>query len=245
MSLLKVLKMTEEVLVEEQYRATATSLGHLEQLAFNLMEVEKLIEECKDKLSNTEREFADFRQKREIERRFSELTGVPYEDKFPELEEKAKSLKEQLERLSSEKVKLRSEILSGLARVTLPIEVVGYSEASGDEVSFKFRDSAKYPAITVFIKKELNFGLPPVYVALTPEGLKVVGISDKNAAIKEVIKTIESLRAKASGELGHETYTRLDEKPIAEEFSSKGILARFKKLHAIKDHKWSHKTGCL
>ena len=241
--------MSEEILkvtlVEEQRKATAASLGHLEQLAFNLMEVEKLIEECKGKLSNTERELADFRQKRELERRFSELTGVPYEDKSPELEEKAKSLKEQLESLSSEKVKLRSEILSGLASVTLPIEAAGYSEASSEEVSFKFRDGAKYPAITAFIKKELNFGLPPVYVALTPEGLKVVGINDKAAAMKEVIKTIESLRAKASGELGHYTYIGLNEKPTTEDFPSKGILSPFKKLHVIKDHKWLHKTAGL
>ncbi|MGB9854349.1 MAG: hypothetical protein ACPLRY_06055 [Candidatus Bathyarchaeales archaeon] len=241
--------MSEEVLkvtlVEEQRKATATSLGHLEQLAFNLMEVEKLIEECKGKLSDTERELADFRQKRELERRFSELTGVPYEDKSQELEEKVKSLKEQLEGLSAEKVKLRSEILSGLASATLPIEPVGCSEASGEEVSFKFRDGAKYPAITAFIKKELNFGLPPVYVALAPEGLKVVGINDKNAAIKEVIKIIESLRAKASGELGHYTYAGLNEKPTAEEFPSKGILSPFKKLHAVKDHKWLHKTAGL
>ncbi|MGB9960063.1 MAG: hypothetical protein ACPLKQ_06050 [Candidatus Bathyarchaeales archaeon] len=240
----EVLKVT---LVEEQRKAPVASLGHLEQLAFNLTEVEKLIEECKSKLSTTERELAEFRQKRELERRFSELTGVPYDDKSSELEEKVKSLKEQLESLSAEKVKLRSEILSGLASVTLPIEAAGCSDDLGEEVSFKFRDGAKYPAITTFIKKELNFGLPPVYVALTPEGVKVVGMNDKNAAVKEVIKTIESLRAKASGELGHYTYTGLNEKTATpEEYpSSKGILSPFKKLHATKEHKWLHKTTSL
>ena len=234
--------MSEEVLkvtlVEEQHRAAATSLARLEQLAFNLREVEKLAEECKNKLSSTERELADFRQKSELERRFSELTGIPYEDKSTELEEKAKSLKEQLESLSSEKIKLRSEILSGLASVRLPIEADGCSEASGEEVSFKFRDGAKYPAIIAFLKKELKFGLPPVYVALTPEGIKVVGVNDKTSALKEVINTIENLRAKASKELGNYTYTGLNEKTTTEELSPKSVVSPFKKLHAVKNHKW-------
>lgn len=241
--------MSEEILkvtlVEEQHKTAATSLGHLEQLAFNFMEIEKLIEECKGKLSSTERELTDFKQKSELEKKFSELTGMPYVDKSAELEDKVKSLKEQLESLSSEKVKLRSEILSGLSSVTLPIEADGCSEASGEEISFKFRDGAKYPSITAFIKRELKFGLPPVYIAITPEGLKVVGMNDKNAAIKEVIKIIESLRAKASGELGHNAYTGLNERQTTEEFSSKSILSPFKKLHAVKDNKLPHKSAGL
>lgn len=230
----EVLKVT---LIEEQRKPNAPSLDRLEQAAFKLMDIEKLLDECRNKLSITERELADFKQKSELERRFSELTGVPYEDKSLELEAEVKSLKTQLENLSSEKVKLRSEILSGLANVIMPIEANGCSENPQEEVYFKFRDAAKYPAITNFLKRELKFGVPPVYVALTPEGLKVVGVTDKTAALKEVIKAVEGLRARAAGEMGHYAPASLDEnltKPSYENGSSKGILSPFKKFHAAK-----------
>ncbi|MEM2103855.1 MAG: hypothetical protein QW717_03085 [Candidatus Bathyarchaeia archaeon] len=192
----EVLKVT---LVEGQKQRTA-ELQQLEQFAAQLVDVEKLLDDCKVKLSDAERELADYRQKSELERRFSELVGIPYIDKSHELEENVKSLKEQLENLSSEKAKIRGEILSCLANVVMPLEIDGRGETS-DEIFFKFRDGLKFPAITAFIKKELKFGLPPVYVTLAPEGLKVVGVNDKISAVKEVIKAVEGLRVKAAGEL--------------------------------------------
>lgn len=234
MGLADILKVT---MVEGRNEADAASLGHLEQLAPRLMEVEKLIDDCRGKLSSAEKDLADFRERSELERRFSELAGLPYEDKSSELEERVKSLKGQLESLSSEKVKLRSEILSGLAGVILPVEADGCLEASGEGVYFKFREGAKYPAITSFIKSELGFGLPPVYVTMTPEGLKVVGVNDKASALKEVVKTVECLRAKASSELGNYTYAGLNEKAEAEEPHRKGAFSPFKRLHMARDHK--------
>ena len=216
-------------IVEGGERRTV-ELSKLEQLAAKLIEVEKLMEDCKVKLSEAEEQFTEHKRKSQLERRFNELVGIPYVDKSQELEEKVKSLKTQLESLSSERVKIRGEILSGLAGVIMPIEAEGRQEASGEEVSFKFRDGMKYPAITAFIKKELNFGLPPVYVALTPEGLKVVGVNDKTIAIKEVIKAIEELRAKAAGELKHYTPETLSGKLTEDETPSKGVFAPFRKL---------------
>jgi hypothetical protein len=216
-------------IVEGEERG-AVELSQLEQLAARLIEVEKLIEDCKVKLSEAEGHLAEYKRKSELERRFSELAGIPYVDKSQELEEKVKSLKAQIESLSSERVKIRGEILSGLAGVIMPIEADGHQEASGEEVSFKFRDGMKCPAITAFIKKELNFGLPPVYVALTPEGLKVVGVNDKTTAIKEVIKAVEGLRAKAAGELKHYTPETLSGKLTEEETPAKGVFAPFRKL---------------
>lgn len=228
----KVLKVT---LVEEEGKTSDSSFDQLEQLAFRLMEVDKLIEESKVKLSDAEMDLADFKQRSELEKRFSELTGALYEDKTLELEANVKSLKGQLESLSSERVKLRNEILSGLVNVIAPIEANGCPLDSEEEILFKFRDGAKYPAITAFLKKELKFGVPPVYFTLVPEGLKVVGATDKTSAIKEAIKAIESLRAKAAGETGRREFAGLNErlqKPANEEHPSKGILTPFKKLHA-------------
>jgi|GEM_PF-1016562 hypothetical protein len=217
-------------IVEGGERRTV-ELSKLEQLAAKLIEVEKLMEDCKVKLSEAEEQFTEHKRKSQLERRFNELVGIPYVDKSQELEEKVKSLKTQLESLSSERVKIRGEILSGLAGVIMPIEAEGRQEASGEEVSFKFRDGMKYPAITAFIKKELNFGLPPVHVALTPEGLKVVGVNDKTSAVKEVIKAIEGLRAKAGGELKRHTPETLSGKLVEEEETpSKGVFAPFRKL---------------
>jgi transposase len=221
-----------KVEVVEGEERGAVELSQLEQLAARIIEVEKLIEDCKGKLSEAEGELAEFRRKSELERRFSELAGIPYVDKSQELEEKVTSLKAQLESLSSERVKIRGEILSGLAGVIMPIEAEGRQEDSVEEVSFKFRDGLKCPAITAFLKKELNFGLPPVYVTLTPEGLKVVGVSDKSSAVKEVIKAVEGLRAKAAGELKHYTPEILSGKLRAEEEETpvKGVFAPFRKL---------------
>jgi hypothetical protein len=53
-----------------------------------------------------------------------------------------------------------------------------------------------------------------------------------------VINTIESLRAKASSELGNYAYAGLNEKATTEELSQKSIVSPFKKLHAVKNHKW-------
>jgi len=79
-------------------------------------------------------------------------------------------------------------------------------------------------------KKELNFGLPPVYVALTPEGLKVVGVNDETSAIKEVIKAVEGLRAKAAGGLKRYTPETLSGKLTEEENPVKGVFAPFRRL---------------
>ena len=225
----EVLKVT---LVDEQERK-AVQLHQLEQLAARLVEVEKLAEDCRAKLSEAEAELKSYTQKSQLERRFSQLAGLPYVDKAPELEEKVKSLKTQLENLSSERVKIRSEILSSLSNVILPIEVDGRLEDSGDEVVFSFRDGVKCPAITAFIKKELKLGLPPVYVALTPEGLRVVGVNDKTSAIKEVIKAVEELRAKAvkaAGELKSAKPEDLGIEHVEEHETVRGMLSPLKKL---------------
>ena len=123
------------------------------------MQVEKMIEECKGKLSDAEKAIAEFRLKSVLEKRFSDIAGLPYMDKSTELEEKAKTFKAQLDSLSAERLKLYGEILTGLSNVIMPLEN-GPSQVFEDEVFFKFRDGRKYPAIAAFIKRELKFGRP-------------------------------------------------------------------------------------
>lgn len=113
----------------------------------------------------------------------------------------------------------------------VPVELDGRKEASGDEVIFSFREGVKCPAIISFIKRELKLGLPPVYVALTPEGLRVVGVNDEASAVKEVIKAVEELRSKAvkaAGEL--ESAKGLGEESTEEHAAAKGIFSPLKKL---------------
>ncbi|MEM3055548.1 MAG: hypothetical protein QXM52_07585 [Candidatus Bathyarchaeia archaeon] len=191
-----VLKVT---LVEKPELKVA-DLQHLEAVAARLLEIGKLVEECKIKLSDAQMELEDFRQKSEVERRFCELTGLPFNDKSKELEEKVNSLKKQIESLTSERAEAYKEMMKGLANIIIPVQGDTPSQVSEDEVFFAFRNNEKYSAITNFIKKEMGFGLPPVYVTLQPEGIKVVGVNDKTAAVKELIKAIEGLRAKAKRE---------------------------------------------
>lgn len=197
-----VLKVT----LMETPEQKAKDLQHLETVASRLLEVDQLIEECKIKLSNAQIELEEFKQKSEIERRFCELTGLPFTDKSKDLEEKVNSLKKQIESLNSERANAYKEMMKGLANIIIPVQGENPSQVSEDEVFFSFRNDGQYSAITSFIKKEMKFGLPPVYVTIQPEGIKVVGVNDKNSAIKELVKAIENLRAKAKKEIeSHQT----------------------------------------
>lgn len=82
----EVLKVT---LVDKR-EGKAVQLHQLEQLAARLSEVGKLAEDCRVKLSQAEAELEGYMQKSQLERRFSEIAGLPYVDKAPELEEKVK-----------------------------------------------------------------------------------------------------------------------------------------------------------
>lgn len=197
----KIVKVT---LVEEPEKGEekATDLARLEKLASRLMEVEKLIDEFKAKLADAEEELKQFKSKSPLEKRFSELTGTPFRDLTSELEQKVKTLQEQLEGLQSERAKLRSEILAGLSKAIMPIETDGLVENVEEEVFFRFREGARYPAIVAFLKKELKFGVPPVYVTINPEGIKVVGLTERTLALKELVAAIENLHSKASNMLG-------------------------------------------
>ncbi|MEM3551501.1 MAG: hypothetical protein QXN87_05400 [Candidatus Bathyarchaeia archaeon] len=211
--------MSEEIvkvtLLEEHEKRAGNimELSALEQMASRLVETEKILEELKVKLADAQEELEEFKSKSQIERRLSELTGIPFKDLSPELEQKAKSLQMELENLSSERNKLRSEILSGLSKVILPIETNGYIETAETETFFKYRGGNRYPSITAFIKSELKMGNPPVYVTLNPEGIRVVGLTERTAAVKELVEAIENLRTKAAEELGHQTHKDFHEKP--------------------------------
>jgi hypothetical protein len=217
----------EEVAASER---RSIDLQQLEQLAVKLMEAEKMIEECKGKLSDAEKAVAEFKQKSGLEKRFSDLAGLPYTNKSAELEEKAKTFKAQLESLSAERLKLYGEILTDLSNAIIPLENDGPSQVSEDEAFFKFRDGKKYPAIAAFVKRKLKFGRPPVYVTIFPDGMKVAGVDDKLSAMKELINAVESLRAKATGELGHHRAEGLSEEPSTEKTPSKGFLAPLRRL---------------
>ncbi|MEM2546773.1 MAG: hypothetical protein QXM37_03990 [Candidatus Bathyarchaeia archaeon] len=193
-----VLKVT---LVEKPEEEKAVDLQHLEAIASRILEIDQLLEECKIKLSNAQTELEEFRQKSEVERRFCELTGLPFNDKSKDLAEKVNSLKKQVESLTLERANAYREMLRGLANIVVPIQGDNPSQVSEDEIFFPFRNNGQYSAITNFIRRELKFGLPPVYVTIHPEGIKIVGLNDKASAVKELVKAIESLRARAKKEL--------------------------------------------
>ncbi|MCS7114775.1 MAG: hypothetical protein N0A00_05185 [Candidatus Bathyarchaeota archaeon] len=193
-----ILKVT---LVEKPEQEKAVDLQHLETIAARILEVDQLLEECKIKLSNAQMELEEFRQKSEVERRFCELTGLPFNDRSKDLEEKVNSLRKQIESLTLERANAYKEMLKGLANIIIPVQGDSPSQVSEDEIFFAFRNNGQYSAITNFIRRELKFGLPPVYVTIQPEGIKIVGVNDKTSAVRELVKTIESLRARAKKEL--------------------------------------------
>lgn len=193
-----VLKVT---LVENKSGgAERPDLQRLESLAVRLFELDNKIEECKVELSETQAELEEFKRKSAIEKRLCELTGMPFVDKSGELEKKVNKLKEQLDSLNTERAGIYRDILKGLADVVVPIQGDTPKEASEDEVFFAFRENRQFPAIIRFIRRELKFGTPPVYVALRPEGIRVVGVNDKAKALEELVNAIEELRRKARKE---------------------------------------------
>ncbi|MEM3703484.1 MAG: hypothetical protein QXX79_03570 [Candidatus Bathyarchaeia archaeon] len=221
-----------KVTLVEKPEEKAIDMQHLETVAARILEIDQLIEECKIKLSNAQVELEEFRQKSEVERRFCELTGLPFTDKSKDLEEKVNSLKKQIESLTLERTNAYKEMLKGLTNIIIPIQGDSPSQVSEDEIFFAFRNNGQYSAITNFIKRQLKFGLPPVYVTMQPEGVKVVGVSDKASAIKELVKAIESLRAKAKKELESQTES-LNLPPPKEEAQSsqnKTVLPPLKKF---------------
>jgi soluble cytochrome b562 len=227
----KIVKVTllegsEEKVLESREGGSA-GFAHLERLSSRLVEVEKLLDEVKVKLLEAEAELKEFRERSQLERRFSELTGSSFKDLTPELEQKVKNLQAEVERLTSERAKLRNEILTGLSNVIVPVEMDGSVEAIEDGTFFKFRDGAKYPNITAFLKRELKFGNPPVYVTINSEGMKVVGLTDRTAAIKELVNAIENIRAKAASMIPKTQQTTQPETEVEED--SSGIFKKAKK----------------
>ena len=175
-------------------------LPKLEELVMKLEAVEKNIEGYKSKQAELEKTLEEYKRKSDVEKRFHELAGLPYEDRSAELQEQLKALKAEYEGALSERDRLREEILKGISNIVIPVEKES-AKTSRQEVTFPYRGGTKYQAIISFIEKELGFGHPPVYVTFTPEGIKVVGVGNELSAMHEVVKVIESLRAKARKQL--------------------------------------------
>ncbi|KPV65055.1 MAG: hypothetical protein AOA65_0558 [Candidatus Bathyarchaeota archaeon BA1] len=187
-------------------------LSELEDLAIKLGAVEKSIEGYESKRSELEKALEEYRRKRDVERHFHELAGLPYEDKSIELEEQLKKLRGEHEAALSERDRLREEILKGLSNVLIPLERES-ATISQREVIFPFRKGKENPTIINFIEKELGLGRPPVYVTLSPNNMKVVGVDDELSAMREVVKITEALKAKAKEQLD----LILKQKGLAEE----------------------------
>ena len=175
-------------------------LEELDELAVKLGAVEKSIESYGTRLVEVEKDLTEYRHKSEVERHFHQLSGLPYEDKSAELEEQMKTLKGEYESALSQRDKLREDIVKGLSDVLIPLEKDS-ATISQREVDFAFRDGREHPNIVSFIENKLDFGHPPVYVIFSPNGVKVVGVGNEVSAMQEVIKAIESLRARAKEEL--------------------------------------------
>jgi len=229
----KIVKVTLVEEPEKRQEDKSINFAHLEQLTSRLMEVEKLLEEFKAKLSDAESELKEFKNKSPLEKRFSELTGNTFKDLTPELEQKVKTLQAEVENLTSERARLRNEILTGLSNVIMPVETDGLVETTEEETFFKFRDGARYPNITAFLKKEMKFGNPPIYVTINPEGIRVVGLTERTAAVKELVNAIESLRAKAADQIPKPQQTPIPqptiESPPSEAEMEENIASIFKK----------------
>ncbi len=202
----------------------------LENLAVKLIDLDHQIEDCRVELEETQAELEEFKRKSAIEKRLCELTGLPFTDKSEELEKKVNKLKERLDSLSSERASIYRDILKGLAEVIVPIQGDEPSTVSEDEVFFAFRENKQFPAITRFIRKELKFGIPPVYVSIQPEGIRVVGVNDKVKALEELVNAIEGLRNKAKKEAESKDAQETSIKTPKNEENREGVLQSLKKF---------------
>ena len=215
--------MSEISFLDEE-RESKVDLSQLEQLAARLLEVANIIKDCESKLSEVEETLAKFKQRSNIEKHFYELAGLPYEDKSAQLEEQVKMLKSQHENACSEREKLRGEIFRGLSTVSIPLERIESAKLTEDAVVLPFRDGRQYHAIISFIKSELKFGCSPIYVAISNDGVKVLGVNDELSAMKELVSAMESLKARAKEKLGQalkpevETEELTSEKPYRGKF---------------------------
>lgn len=229
----EVLKVT---LVEDKADLGKPDLPRLEKLATRLLELDHFISECRAEFNEAQTELEEFRRKSAVEKRLCELTGLPFVDRTGELEDKVNKLKERLESLCSERVNIYMEVLKGLAEVIVPIQGDEPSAITEDEVFFTFRDNKQFPAIIQFIRKELKFGIPPVYISLQPDGVRVVGLNDKVAALEELVKAIEELRKKARNEIENRKTAEptLQKTKLEEEIPPpKNVLQSLKKLGKI------------
>ncbi|MBC7130989.1 hypothetical protein H5T51_07225 [Candidatus Bathyarchaeota archaeon] len=228
----EVLKVT---LVENKGGGSEkTDLQRLENLAVKLIDLDHQIKDCRVELEETQAELEEFKRKSAIEKRFCELTGLPFTDKSGELENKVKKLKERLESLSTERTNIYKDILKGLTEVIVPIQGDEPSAVSEDEVFFTFRENKQFPAITQFIRKELKFGIPPVYVSIQPEGIRVVGVNDKVKALEELVNAIEELRKKAKQEAGSTDVQRTTIEPPNDELKKEDELIPKNVLQSLK-----------
>lgn len=175
-------------------------LSEIEILVMKLEELNKNISGCEGKRAELEKALEEYKRKSDVERRFHELSGLPYEDKSAELQEQLKALNAEYENALSEREKLREEILKGINNILIPMKKES-AKVSQREVTFPYKDGKDYQAVISFIEKELDFGRPPVYVTFDPDGVKVVGVGDELSAMREVVDVIEELRAKAKEKL--------------------------------------------
>lgn len=175
-------------------------LSEVDVLVSRLDMVEKGIQGIESKRIELGKALEEYKRKMEVERRFYELSGLEYEDRSVEMEENLKTLRNEQDKSILEHDKLHEEILKGLSNLIIPMDKTS-AKLSQREVLLPFRDGKEYPAIVRFIEKELGIGQPPVYVTLTPNGVKVVGINDELSAMNEAVKTIDFLKAKAEEQL--------------------------------------------
>jgi len=175
-------------------------LSRIEELVIKLEALERDIQNYESRRAELEKTLEEYKRKSDVERRFHELAGIPYEDRSAELQEQLEKLRAEYENALLERDRLREEILKGISDIVIPMDRE-LTKASRYEITFPFRDGTEYPAIIRFIERELEFGQPPVYVTLTPSGVKVVGVEDEISAMQEVVKAIENLKERAKKKL--------------------------------------------
>ncbi len=175
-------------------------LSEIEGLVAKLEELKKNIEGSEGKRGELEKTLEEYKRKSDVERRFHELSGLPYEDKSAGLQEQLKVLNAEHENALIEREKLREEILKGINNILIPMKKEA-AKISQREVTFPYKDGKEYQTVVSFIEKELDFGHPPIYVTFNPDGVKVVGVGDELSAMHEVVNVIEKLRTKAREKL--------------------------------------------
>lgn len=174
---------------------------------FQFSNLEKIATQIKTVRMESKRTIADLQKKRklldeyaekkEIQRRFAELRGKPFQDKSSEIEAEIGILSKELNKMLNEERKFTIELLRGLSKVPLPI--IDKPKQERKDLIFSFEENVRYSSIFDVIADLLDYEQPITVgnVVFTETGLRVVNEEDVVKAMEQVIDATDKLRTSA------------------------------------------------